>query len=121
MFHTGRDGSCQRVDRGLYIHAFEMVYLWVRVCRHAYHLPHGRSHQKQAAMKLTFTAAAAKVMYTKAVLLKEGLVKGDQALVEWFRQVKTTDTDNDGGKAEDKKEAAEARRFSLFVSAHSKY
>ena len=70
--------------------------------------------KSKAAMKLTFTAAAAKVMYTKAVLLKEGLVKGDQALVEWFRQVKTTDTDNDGGKAEDKKEAAEARRFSLF-------
>ena len=77
--------------------------------------------KSKAAMKLTFTAAAAKVMYTKAVLLKEGLVKGDQALVEWFRQVKTTDTDNDGGKAEDKKEAAEARRFSLFVSTHSKY
>ena len=31
--------------------------------------------KSKAAMKLTFTAAAAKVMYTKAVLLKEGLVK----------------------------------------------
>ncbi|CAE7467623.1 unnamed protein product [Symbiodinium sp. CCMP2592] len=63
--------------------------------------------KSKASMKLTFTAAAAKVMYTKEVLLREGIVKGDQALVEWFRQVKTTDTDEMGGKAEDKKEASE--------------
>ena len=67
--------------------------------------------KSKAAMKLTFTAAATKVMYTKAVLLREGTVKGDQGLVEWFKQVKTTDTDNDGGQAADKKEATEARRF----------
>ena len=61
------------------------------------------SLKSKESVKMTFSIATEKVMYTKSVLANEG---GQVDLADWFQQVKSTEEEPDQDRAKKSQKAA---------------